>query len=160
MIIAKHRHAGIPDPVQRLQRLPEIARAGVGPGGDQRGRDVFCPTRVAGDELGARDDPLAVADRANRERQSAHTVPRILRHEPLGESISVDRVAVGERGGEGMFEQIDIARVGSQGFAVIERRGAGIAIRARHQRVEIVPGLRLPYLVFRPGGRRRRIGCG
>ena len=95
-------------------------------------------------ELRARRGILAVGDRARREREPREAVAGIARDQPIGERERVDRVAVGQRGGEGALDQIEVARIGAQGLAKIERRARRVAIVAGDDRGEIIASLRLP----------------
>ena len=144
MIVAEHRHAGVLASIDGLQRAPEIARARPGPGREQRRGDVVRPARVSGRELRARRGVLTIGDRTRRERKARETVAGVAGDQPIGEREGVDPVAVRQRRGEGALDEIDVAGIGAQGLAKIERGACRVAIVAGDDRREVIASLRLP----------------
>ncbi len=153
VIVAEHRQARLADAVERVERTPLIADAGVGPGVQQRRRHVVRLAGFAGGELGAGGDILPVGDRARAEREPRQTVGGIAGDQPLGERKAVGDVAVGERGGEGALGEVDVARIAAQRLARIDGGGVGVAVGAGDQRGEIIAGLAAADLDRRNVGR-------
>ena len=161
VIVAEHRQARFANAVERVERMPLIADAGVAPRGQQRGRHVMRLAGFAGGELGAGGDVLPVGDRARAERQARQAVVGIAGDQPLGERKAVGDVAVGERGGEGALDQVGVARIAAQGLARIDGGGVGVAIGAGDQRGEVISRLAAADLDRRNVGRGGgRVGCG
>ena len=127
VIVAEHRKARLVNVVERVERVPLIADAGVAPRGQQRGRHVMRLAGFAGGELGAGGEVLPVGDRARAERQARQAVVGIAGDQPLGERKTVGDVAVGERGGEGALDEVGVARIAAQSLARIDGGGVDVA---------------------------------
>ena len=74
VIVAEHRDIGVGDAVDGIQRMVQVARAGVGPGSQQQRGDVAGLAGVARGELGAHGGVLAIAQRANRESEPGQRI--------------------------------------------------------------------------------------
>jgi hypothetical protein len=152
VVVAEHRKVRFADMVERVERTPLIAGAGVTPRDQQRRRQVVRLAGVAGGELGAGGDELPVGDRARPQREPRQAVEGVAGDQPLGERKAVGHVAGGERGGEGALDQVGVARIAAQRLARIDGGGVGVAIGAGDQRGEIISRLAAADL------HRRRVG--
>ena len=153
VVVAEHRKVRFVDVVERVDRTPLIAGAGVTPRGQQRRRQVVRFAGFAGGELGAGGDELSVGDRARPQREPRQAIGGVAGDQPLGERKAVGHVAVGERGGEGALDQVGVARIAAQRLARIDGGGVGVAIGAGDQRGEIVARLAAADLHRRSPGR-------
>ncbi len=126
-----------------------LVQADIGPGRQQRRRQIVDRPARRQSKLLARGDVLLLLDGTDAEHQPGDPIALVGLHHALGEPDRVLELAVGQQRQESAVEKFRVARIATQRRAVIERRrrgitldpgmaGGEIAARHRHARKDLL----------------------
>ena len=138
VVIAEHRETAVPQAVDRRQSLLLVPLPGVGPGGQQRGRDVMLPAGAPAREFMPGRHPMGILHLADAEHHVGQAVLGVDLDEPAAEVEPVVDVTIGQGRHEGALDQLRVVRVGAQHFLEVGCGGLRVTVGTRHQGRQVI----------------------